>query len=49
MDVYLEASNEDPDRVAPRLKIGNVVNLALDAWLSGRSKPGGAAKGSKNG
>ncbi len=41
MDAYLEASNEDPERVTPRLKIGDVVNLALDAWLSGR--------GSKNG
>ncbi len=49
MDAYLEASNEDPERVTPRLKMADVVNLALDAWLGGRSIAGAAAKGSKNG
>ena len=47
LDAYLERSNDDPNRVTPRLKIGDVVNLALDAWLSVRT--GDAAKAAKNG
>jgi len=36
LDVYLELQNVDPARVTPRLKIGDVVNRALDLWLSKR-------------
>ena len=34
LDIYLEIQNFDPSRVTPRLKIGDVVNQALDLWLS---------------
>ena len=50
MDAYIEAFNEDPERVTPRLKIGDVVNAALDAWLSKRPiavDSAGAAKAAK--
>ena len=33
LDAYLERVNEDPLRVTPRLKIGDVVNRAVDEWL----------------
>lgn len=39
MDFYLKSANDDRDRVMPRLKIGDVVNLALDAWLNTSLKP----------
>jgi hypothetical protein len=34
LDAYLDRFNEDPKRVTPRLKIGDVVNRALDEWFS---------------
>jgi hypothetical protein len=46
MDSYIERFNEDPARVSPRIKIGDVVNCALDEWLSGRSGFPGTAQGS---
>lgn len=36
LEEYLELYNSDPHRVSPRIKIGHVVNQALDRWLSER-------------
>ena len=39
LEAYLARHNEDPDRVTPRLKMGDVVNRALDIWLARRGMP----------
>lgn len=31
---YIESYNKDPDRVTPKIKTADVVNQALDRWLS---------------
>lgn len=31
---YIDAYNKDPDRVSPKIKVADVVNQALDRWLS---------------
>jgi hypothetical protein len=36
LDEYLERYNGDPNRVTPRLKIGDVVNRAMDEWFARR-------------
>jgi hypothetical protein len=36
LDEYLERYNEDPYRVTPRIKIGDVVNRAMEEWLARR-------------
>ena len=40
LEAYLADHNEDPERVTPRLKVGDVVNRALDLWLSRRGMTG---------
>lgn len=40
LEAYLAGHNEDPERVTPRLKVGDVVNHALDLWLSRRGLTG---------
>jgi hypothetical protein len=34
MDIYLERYNEDPSRVTSKLKIGDIVNQAVNDWLA---------------
>jgi len=36
---YIEAYNKDPDRVTPKIKTADVVNQALDRWLSAHTPP----------
>ncbi len=34
LEVYMEWYNSDPSRVTPKWKTGDIVNKALDRWLS---------------
>ncbi len=40
LDTYLNAHNVDSERVSSPLKYTDVINLALDAFLSNKSNPG---------
>jgi hypothetical protein len=46
IEEYIERYNRDPGRVTPKIKTADVVNLALDRWLSARdpgTNPGGGS------
>jgi hypothetical protein len=34
LDEYIKRYNSDSDRITPKIKIADVVNLALDRWFS---------------
>lgn len=36
IEAYIDAYNKDPGRVTPKIKTADVVNRALDTWLSAR-------------
>jgi hypothetical protein len=36
LEHYIALKNEDGARVTPRIKVGDVVNQALDLWLTRR-------------
>jgi hypothetical protein len=39
LNAYLVWYNSEPSRVTTKWKIGDVVNAALDRWLSARMNP----------
>jgi hypothetical protein len=39
LDAYIEAYNEDPERVSTPLKYTDIINRALDAFLPGKPDP----------
>lgn len=41
IEAYIDAYNKDPGRVTPKIKTADVVNQALDGWLSAHD-PGSA-------
>jgi hypothetical protein len=36
LDEYMKRYNADPGRITPKIKIADVLNLALDRWLRAR-------------
>ena len=39
LDAHIQAYNDGPDRVSPRLKYTDVINQALDAFLPAKPHP----------
>lgn len=49
IEAYIDAYNKDPGRVTPKIKTADVVNRALDTWLSARDPGSSSEKGDGNG
>jgi len=39
LEAYIDSYNRNPGRVTPKIKTADVVNQAMDTWLSGH-EPG---------